>query len=129
MIGKSLDDAKSWVQKAVSFYRIHGKEKSLAEFSNPEGLFRQEEMYIFAMTLSGIVVAHGIDQEHIGRDFCEISDYNGKKYFVEVVEIANSEGSGLVEYWWINPSSHHIEPKELYFEKVQDLIICSGVYL
>ena len=128
MAEKSIDAAKFWVSKAISYYEVQGREKSLAEFSNPEGLFTSDEMYIFAMTLDGIVVAHGADAMQIGRDYMEISDYQGERYFQEAVEIANSEGSGVVEYWWINPSTQHIEPKCLYFEKVDDIIICSGIY-
>ncbi|HOO40447.1 MAG TPA: cache domain-containing protein [Syntrophales bacterium] len=128
MIEKSIDDAKFWVSKAISYYKVQGREKSLAEFSNPKGLFTANEMYIFAMTLDGIVVAHGANKRHIGRDFTEITDSKGERYFQEVIEIANSEGNGVVEYWWINPSTQHIEPKNLYFEKVDDIIICSGIY-
>lgn len=123
-----LDAAKELVSKAVLYYKMHGKKKSLAEFSNPKGLFREGESYIFVMTLDGIVIAHGADDNLIGRDSMEISDENGVRYFQEVFKIANSEGTGVVEYWWTNPSTKHIEPKNLYFEKVDDIIICSGVY-
>jgi cytochrome c len=128
MIWQPLDAAKILVSKAVSYYKMHGKEKSLAEFSNPKGLYREDEIYIFVMTLDGIVIAHGTDDKLIGRDLIEISDDNGIRYFQEVVEIANSVGSGVMEYWWINPSTKHREPKILYFERVDDIIICSGVY-
>lgn len=128
MIRQPLDAAKNLVSKAVSYYKMHGKEKSLAEFSNSKGLYREDEIYIFVMTLDGIVIAHGADDKFIGRDSMEISDENGMRYFQEVVKIANSEGTGVVEYWWINPSTKHSEPKNLYFEKVDDIIICSGVY-
>ena len=128
MIRQSLDAAKILVSKAVLYYKMHGKEKSLAEFSNPKGLYREDEIYIFVITLDGVVIAHGADDNLIGRDFMKISDGNGIGYFQEVVEMANSKGSGVVEYWWINPSTKHNEPKSLYFEKVDDIIICSGVY-
>jgi len=128
MIRQPFDAAKLLVSKAVSYYKIHGKEKSLAEFSNPKGLYREDEIYIFVMTLDGILIAHGANDKRIGLDVMEISDENGIRYFQEVVEIANSVGSGVVKYWWTNPSTKHREPKNLYFEKVDDIIICSGVY-
>jgi hypothetical protein len=31
------DAAKAWVKKAAEFYQVHGKEKALAEFSDPKG--------------------------------------------------------------------------------------------
>jgi cytochrome c len=128
MIWQSLDAAKSLVSKAISYYQRHGKEESLAEFSNPKGLFREGDLYIFVMNLNGIIIAHGADDKLIGLDLMKISDSNGRKYFQEVVEIANAKGSGTIEYWWTNPSTQHIELKDLYFEKVDDIIICSGVY-
>ena len=128
MIGQSLDAAKNLVSKAVAYLKLEGKEKSLAEFSNPKGLFRKDDMYIFVMTLDGIVIAHGADETLIRRDFTELSDSNGMKYYQEVIEIANSKGRGVVKYWWINPSTQHIELKNLYFEKVGDMIICGGAY-
>lgn len=128
MICQPLDAAHILVSEAVSYYKMHGKEKSLAEFSNPKGLYRKDEIYIFVVTLDGIVLAHGADDKIIGRDLMEISDDKGIRYFQKVVEIAHSKGSGVAEYWWINPSTKHIEPKNLYFEKVDDVIICSGVY-
>ncbi|MBN1546586.1 MAG: cache domain-containing protein [Syntrophaceae bacterium] len=128
MIRRSLDMAKLWVSKAVSYYKVQGREKSLAEFSNPKGLFTEEEMYILALNIDGIVIAHGIDEKYIGRDFLQLSDSRGNRYYQEVIETANSKGSGVVEYWWLNPVTGHIELKDLYFEKVDDIIICSGVY-
>ena len=74
MIRQPLDAAKILVSKAVSYYKMQGREKSLSEFSNPKGLFREGDIYIFVMTLDGIVIAHGADDKLIGRDSMEISD-------------------------------------------------------
>lgn len=128
MISQTLDTAKFLVSKAVSYYKMHEKGKSLAELSNPKGPYRVGDIYIFVMNLDGVILAHGADDKMIGIDLKEISDSNGRKYFQQVVETANAIGSGVVEYWWANPSSLHVEPKDLYFEKVDDIIICAGVY-
>jgi cytochrome c len=128
MLGRSSSDAKDWVAKAIAYYKANGKAKALAEFSNPEGLFNEDEMYIFVMNLKGTVLAHGADEKYIGHDFTDIMDYNGKRYFRDVVESANSQGSGVVEYSWLNPLNKTVEPKNVYFQRADDLIICSGVY-
>ena len=128
MISQALDTAKILVSKAISHYKIQGKEKSLAEFSNPEGPYREGDIYIFVINLNGIIIAHGADDKMIGFDLMELSNSYGRKYFQEIVETANTRGSGIAEYWWTNPSTQHIELKDLYFEKVDDIIICSGVY-
>jgi len=116
------------VSKAISYYKVQGREKSLAEFSAPKGIFNSGELYIFAITVEGLVVAHGADATQIGRDYKEISDYEGERFFEEILDIANSKGSGVAHHWWINPSTKHIEPKTVYFEKIDDIIIGSGVY-
>ncbi|MCG6536219.1 MAG: cache domain-containing protein [Syntrophales bacterium LBB04] len=123
-----LDAAKLMVSKAVSYYKGQGKEKALTEFSNPKGLFREDDIYIFVMSLDGVIIAHGVDDKLVGRDLTAMADSDGRGYFHEIIETANLQGSGFAKYWWPNPSSQHIEPKEIYFEKIDDIIICSGVY-
>jgi len=57
---------------------------------------------------------------------CEAID--GKKFIREIVETANAEGSGWVDYKWHHPACREWFPKTAYFEKVDDLIIVSAVY-
>ncbi len=125
---KSIDAAKYWVSTAVSYCRAQGKEKSQVEFSNPKGYFSSGDMHVFALTLDGSVIAHGADKRYSGRNFTEISNSQGEKYFQDVISTANQKGQGIVEYWWTNPSTQRVEPPNVYFEKIDDIIICSGVY-
>jgi signal transduction histidine kinase len=55
-------------------------------------------------------------------------DSDGKKFIREIVETANAEGSGWVDYKWYHPVSKEWFTKTAYFEKVDDLIIVSAVY-
>jgi cytochrome c len=54
---------------------------------------------------------------------------DGKHFIKEIVSTANAKGSGWIEYKWFHPMTKERMPKTVYFEKVDDLIICSGVYL
>jgi len=121
-------DAKNWVEKAVSFYRASGKRIALAEYTNPNGQFVQDEMYIYALNPRGTMLAHGVNEKFVGEEFIDIRDYDGKNFIKEIVNIANKEGSGWVEYKWYNPVTKEVLPKIVYFKKVDDLIICSGIY-
>lgn len=121
-------DAKNWVEKAVSFYRASGKRIALAEYTNPNGQFVQDEMYIYALNPRGTMLAHGVNEKFVGEEFIDIKDYDGKNFIKEIVNIANKEGSGWVEYKWYNPVTKEVLPKIVYFKKVDDLIICSGIY-
>jgi signal transduction histidine kinase len=125
---RDKEDAKKWVEKAVSFYRASGKRIALAEYTNPNGQFVHDEMYIYALNPRGTMLAHGVNEKFVGEEFIDIKDYDGKSFIKEIVDIANKEGSGWVEYKWYNPVTKEVLPKVVYFKKVDDLIICSGIY-
>lgn len=128
MTKRVSEDAKRWVENAVSFYKASGKRIALAEYTNPNGQFVRDEMYIYALNPKGTMLAHGVNEKFVGEEFIDIKDYDGKSFIKEIVETANTEGSGWVEYKWYNPVTKEVLPKTVYFRKVDDLIICSGVY-
>jgi signal transduction histidine kinase len=128
MTKRVAEDAKRWVDTAVAFYRASGKRIALAEYTNPNGQFVQDEMYIYALNPKGTMLAHGVNEKFVGEEFIDIKDYDGKEFIKEIIDIANREGSGWVTYKWYNPVTKEVLPKTVFFRKVDDLIICSGVY-
>ena len=122
------DYAKYWVQQAIRFYKAVGKPVALAEFSNPNGMFIQGEMYIFVLSSTGTMLAHGINERFVGIDFIDVKDSDGKPFNRELVTTANAKGSGWVEYKWYHPRRNRVLPKIAYYEKIDDVIICSAIY-
>ncbi|MBM4270609.1 MAG: calcium:proton antiporter [Deltaproteobacteria bacterium] len=122
------EDAKDWVAKAIDFYRAAGKRIALAEYTNPGGRFVKDELYIFVLNPKGTMLAHGVNERYVGEEFADLRDTDGKSFVREILDTANTKGSGWVEYKWHHPETKQVLPKTLYFEKVDDLIICSGVY-
>jgi len=125
---QSRQNAKEWVAKAIAFYKTSGKAIALSEFSKPQGSFVQDDMYIFVLTCKGTVISHGVDKKYIGQDFIDLQDSAGKKFVRDIVNTSNAKGSGWVDYIWYDPATQEAERKNVYFEKVDDLIFCSGVY-
>ena len=123
-----LDDAKRFVDKAIAFYRANGRAIALAEFSNPQGRFVKDEQYLFVVDSTGVMLAHGINRKYVGKDFYRIMDSYGKTFIKEIVDTANAEGSGWVEYKWVNPATKTELSKIVYFEETNGVIICSGIY-
>jgi malate dehydrogenase (oxaloacetate-decarboxylating)(NADP+) len=121
-------DAENWVKKAITFYKASGKRIALAAFMDPDGQFVQDEMYIYVLNPKGTMLAHGGNEKFMGEDFIEVKDYDGKSFIKKIVKTANTEGSGWVNYKWYHPVTGQVLPKTVYFEKVDDLIICSGDY-
>jgi hypothetical protein len=122
------EDAKYWVEQAKNFYKAAGKRIALAEFSNPNGMFIQGELYIYVLSARGTMLAHGVNEKFVGEEFLGLTDSDGKFFIREIVDLANEKGSGWVEYKWYHPVTKEWRPKIAYFEKVDDLIICSAVY-
>jgi len=120
--------AREWVVKAIAFYKKAGQAIALAEFSNFKGPFVKDEMYIFVLNLKGTMIAHGANEKYVGQNFMDVKDSSGRKFIHEIIKSARAKGSGWVEYEWQNPVTKDDLPKHVYFEKVDDLIICSGVY-
>lgn len=121
-------DAENWVKKAITFYKASGKRIALAAFMDPDGQFVQDEMYIYVLNRKGTMLAHGVNERFVGEDFSNLKDSDGKSFIKEILETANTQGSGWVEYKWSNPVTKEELSKKVYFKKVDDLIICSGVY-
>ena len=46
----------------------------------------------------------------------------------ERVELAQSKGTFWQDYKFTNPVSKKIEPKQMYCEKLDDAVVCGGVY-
>ncbi len=120
--------ARGWVDDAKTFYLTSGKRIALAEFTNPCGMFSEGQFYIFVLNCKGIMLAHGVNERFVGEDFLDIKDFEGKHFIKEIVNTATEKGSGWVEYKWYHPKTKQVLPKAVYFEKVDNLIICCGAY-
>ena len=128
MTSKQPKKAEDWVQRAKSFYTATGKDIALAEFTNPRGQFVQHQQYIFVLDLDGNMLAHGMNQLFVGKNFMEVKDTTGKKFIREIVNIVREKGAGWIEYNWADPVTKKSLPKTLYFEKVDNMIFCCGTY-
>jgi len=128
MSPKTQGDAKALVDKAVAFYKASGKRIALAEFSNPNGPFVQDDLYVYVLNPKGTMLAHGANERFVGEEFIDLKDSDSKPFIEEILDTANNEGSGSINYKWYQPVTKQWLPKPAYFEKVDDLIICSGDY-
>jgi len=120
-------DAEAWTKKAVEYFKANGKDKALAEFSKPKSEFVKDDQYIYVLDMNGKMLAHP-NAALVGKDFMTVKDADGKLFAVDIVKEAKAKGSGWVDYKWENPKTKKVDPKTVYFEKVDDVIICSGAY-
>jgi signal transduction histidine kinase len=121
-------DAKKMVEKAVAYIAENGEEKALKEFKNPAGKFQWRDLYAFAYDLNGVVMGHP-NANLIGQNLYNVPDAQGKFFRKDIIDIANSRGSGWVDYRYVVLLTQQEEFKITYFQKVGNLIICCGAYL
>lgn len=122
------EEAVALVKKAEAYLKANGKEKAFTAFSDQKGEFIDRDLYIYAANMSGVALAHGANARIVGKSMLELKDADGKFFVKNLIEIANTKGSGWVDYKWPNPVTKVIEQKSTYLEKVGDVMILCGVY-
>ena len=123
------EEAVAMVQKAVAAIKSEGPEKAYAEISNLSGPFVKGDLYIAVVGFDGTLLAYGSDVgERVGNNVMNIKDSDGKEVVKERIELAKKEPTFWQSYKFINPLTKTIEPKQMYCERLEETIVCGGVY-
>jgi cytochrome c len=121
-------EATAMVKKGVAFIKASGKDKGYAEISNKGGQFIDRDLYLTVYGMDGTVRAHGANEKMIGKNLIDLKDVDGKAFVKERIELASAKGTFWQDYKFTNPVSKKIEPKSMYCEKLDDAIVCGGIY-
>jgi len=120
--------AQALLVKAVDYYKGN-KDHAIAAFSRA-GEFINGDLYVYVIGTNGQMLASGGSSSAlIGRDVSNMRDAEGKPFFREIIDKAKSNGSGMVEYRWLNRVDGKVERKVTYYQKVDDRIIAVGFYI
>jgi signal transduction histidine kinase len=123
------DQVVAFVQKAADYVKAHGKVEALKVLSDPQGEFREGELYIFAEDFAGTELANGGQPEIVGQNLIDLEDANGVR-ILEVLIAAAKQGSGWGSYVWDNPETGQQQAKRAYVIKVgEDWYVGSGMYV
>jgi signal transduction histidine kinase len=122
-------EAEAMVKKGVAYIKENGKEKGFAEITRRDSKeFHDRDLYLAVHRIDGTCVAHGTNLKMVGKNFIEIRDINGKEYIKERVDFAKTKPTFWTDYHFVNPVSKKIEPKTAYCERLDDYIVCGGIY-
>lgn len=122
------DEAVALVKKAIEFIKANGRDKGFDEISNPQGKFVDRDLYVTVYDLNGKCLAHGANSKMIGRDLIEMKDVDGKEFIKERMEMMKKDKTGWQDFKFRNPVTNQIEPKSMYLERLDDLVVACGVY-
>ncbi|MEG2050606.1 MAG: cache domain-containing protein [Comamonas sp.] len=122
-------DAIAMAERGAAFIKAHGEKEMMKKLSAKDPEFVQGELYVDMRDIkTGIVLAHPINPSIVGKDLTDVPDANGKKYRREIIELAQKQGKGWVDYQYKNPVSGKIEPKTTYILRVNDVVLEAGIY-
>ena len=111
---------------AQTFAKINSAEHPYKNKDNPS-------LYVFVFDTDLNVVAHAIKAKVVGKNVKGKPDIKGKKFRDEMLAKALSDGSGWVDYYFLNPKTKQEAHKTAYFELAngsdgKGYIVGSGKY-
>ncbi len=122
------EEATAMVKRGVAFVKANGKQKGYAEITNKQGQFKDRDLYLVVYGLDGTVHAHGANEKMVGKNLIDLKDVDGKPFVKERVELGSKQASFWQDYKFSNPVTKKIEPKQMYCERLDDTVVCGGVY-
>ncbi|MDB5901070.1 MAG: histidine kinase [Ramlibacter sp.] len=125
----SAKEAEAMVKKGVAYIKANGKDKGYAAITDKDNKeFHDRDLYLAVHRLDGTCVAHGTNERMVGKNFMDMKDMDGKEYIKERVDFGKTKVSFWTDYKFNNPVSKKIEPKSAYCERLDDTVVCGGVY-
>lgn len=126
--GATAKEAEAMVKKGVAFIKANGADKGYAEISTKGGQFSDRDLYLVVYGLDGKVMAHGANQKMVGKDLIGLKDVDGKEFVRERVELGKAKANFWQDYKFTNPESKKVEPKSMYCERLDQTVVCGGIY-
>jgi signal transduction histidine kinase len=124
----SAKEAEAMVKKGVAFIKASGKDKGYAEITSKQSPFKDRDLYLVVYGLDGKVWAHGANEKMVGRVLIDLKDVDGKEFVRERTEMGKAKASFWQDYKFTNPVSKKVEPKSMYCERLDDTVVCGGIY-
>ncbi|RJR40204.1 MAG: histidine kinase [Deltaproteobacteria bacterium] len=122
------EEAVAMVKKGIDYIKANGRAKAFAEFTNPQGKFRDRSLYLVVSDMNAKILAHGQNKDLVGMNMMDYKDVDGKEVMKERVALMKAHKTAWQNYKFINPATNKIEPKQMYLERYEDLVIACGVY-
>ena len=96
--------------------------------SAARGAFINGNLYLYAVSNGGILLAHGGNPALVGTDQRNLADADGRFFTREMLEASASRDRGWIDYKWKDPTSGHVDAKSAYYELIGDMIVGCGIY-
>lgn len=121
-------EAETMVKKGVAALKSGSKDKTYADITGQQSAYIDRDLYLVVYQLDGTVLAHGANPKMVGHNLIDMKDVDGKAFVRERMELGKTKATFWQQYKFTNPLSKKIEQKKAYCERVDDTVLCGGVY-
>ena len=122
------EEAKAMSLKAREAVNEMGQQKAFAAFADPNGGFRDRDLYVFCIDMEGVLLSQPIKPELVGKNMFNFNKY-GDLLFQDMIAVAKASGTGWVDYSWPYPGTDEIRPKTSYIATNEQGFFCGvGAY-
>lgn len=121
-------EAESMVKAAVAHVKKVGKDHAYSDFTAKKAPFADRDLYVVVYGMDGKVFAHGQNAKMVGRDMIDLKDPDGKPFVRERVDLAKSKSTFWQDYKFTDPVSKKVLPKAMYCERLDETVVCTGIY-
>ena len=108
---------RQFVDEAKTYAMTNGRMKSAAAFNDPNGSFIRNDLYIFAYDYNGTVLAWPYRHDQVGQNRRDVTDPVGAYHIRSMIDAARN-GSGMVDYYSVNPRTNRTDLKISYIADV-----------
>jgi cytochrome c len=121
-------EAKAMSLKAQAAVNEMGREKAFAAFADPDGDFRDRDLYVFCVDMGGVLLSQPLKPELVGENLYGFNKY-GDLLFQDMIAVAKDAGAGWVDYKWPYPGTDEVKPKTSYIAMNDEGFFCGvGAY-
>jgi signal transduction histidine kinase len=119
------EEAKAMLEKAVAAMQAD-ETKAIAAFNDPNGGYRDRDLYVFCFGADGKITAH-TDKSMVGTNATTLKDPDGKAIGTEMVTLAQ-KGGGSLEYKWKSPTTQQVGTKVSFLKNAGKQTCGVGAY-
>jgi cytochrome c len=122
--GVTADEARALVYRAVALIELSGCDQAFGACNDTRGALVSKDLYIFVVDMNGKVLAHGAQNDMIGKNIIKRKDPYEKLIIRDMIVMSKTNNEGRIDYRWENPVTKRTIPKATYFRKIGDNLVC-----
>jgi signal transduction histidine kinase len=121
------DEARAMLDRVVEAIKAD-KSAALDKINKGDASFRDRDLYAFCSGPDGIITAHPIQPDLVGKQLADIKDVDGFPVGAEIIKAGEEGKINEVSYTWPRPGTTESVPKVAFITKVTDQTCGVGYY-